>query len=718
MSQRGLTAPRSPELYAFVTSFILFALMAAPGVTWMDSGELTAAAYTLGGAHPPGHPAHTLLGKLATLLPFGEIAFRVSLLSAVTMAAAVAGVVALSRALLATELVAACVAAALVTLSPVTQLNATRAEVYAPVAALLVWAMAATVRFARAAAADDADADGRLVLAAAGACGLAAAFHPVIAAVTAVPMIVTLAWHARHRLTRLAPAAVGLGLLGLFCYAYLPLRANAAHPPTLMWGEPAAPAALYKLLTGSAYQGNFAVAGAPARFAELMLLVGEGMGLTILFGGLLGLMFATLSGLRAAGVIAASAFLVVAGASTQRYFNPDMPGYVLPALMMLAVGLVPLTGAVIRMLPRDENEPRAARWHHGVAALVLLPLVAIGLLGHVVRAEDGGFRRNDDATRWFSQTVDQLPPGPALYFADGDPTLFAAQYEHFVAGGRPDVAIANHELLRDRWFLDQVRRQRPELDSRGLDDKRGHVAERLARRNVARFPVAGDDFTIAGLLGRPLGRAYQYSTTPPATLPPAPPPLQFSGYVGRRVAGRIALTRTHFELSAQRFDQAVVAAGLDDRFAADAEQLKRATASPRRPPLLVAVERASPPRDNLFLFEPWQLQLAGDEIAWRAGLKATPAKLPATAPFERRLHRAYTALLSRRATLAGLPIARDSLRAAKQTALLLLRTGMAFCQGHDTASAAALWQQAYKLEPGRKPAAAVLQQLGRCNAGN
>ena len=53
-----------------------------PGIYWKDAGEFCIAARFLGITHPPGSPLYVCLGKLFCLLPFGEIAFRVSLLSA------------------------------------------------------------------------------------------------------------------------------------------------------------------------------------------------------------------------------------------------------------------------------------------------------------------------------------------------------------------------------------------------------------------------------------------------------------------------------------------------------------------------------------------------------------------------------------------------------------------------------------------------------------
>ncbi len=66
----------------FFISFVVYLKTLCPTVYVGDSGELIAAVYTLGIAHPPGYPLYCLLGKLFTFLPFGSIAFRVNLMSA------------------------------------------------------------------------------------------------------------------------------------------------------------------------------------------------------------------------------------------------------------------------------------------------------------------------------------------------------------------------------------------------------------------------------------------------------------------------------------------------------------------------------------------------------------------------------------------------------------------------------------------------------------
>lgn len=63
-------------------AFIIYLITLCPTVYVGDSGELTAAAYTLGIAHPPGYPLLCLIGKIFTWIPLGNIALRINLLSA------------------------------------------------------------------------------------------------------------------------------------------------------------------------------------------------------------------------------------------------------------------------------------------------------------------------------------------------------------------------------------------------------------------------------------------------------------------------------------------------------------------------------------------------------------------------------------------------------------------------------------------------------------
>jgi hypothetical protein len=66
---------------AAAVGFALLVAHLAPGLYLRDSGELTTAAWSLGVAHETGFPLFCLLGKLASLVPLGEVATRLAALS-------------------------------------------------------------------------------------------------------------------------------------------------------------------------------------------------------------------------------------------------------------------------------------------------------------------------------------------------------------------------------------------------------------------------------------------------------------------------------------------------------------------------------------------------------------------------------------------------------------------------------------------------------------
>jgi hypothetical protein len=73
---------KTREAVLFAAAFGVYMLALCPMVYVGDSGLFSAAAFSLGSAHPPGYPLYVLVGKLFTLLPFGNIAFKVNAASA------------------------------------------------------------------------------------------------------------------------------------------------------------------------------------------------------------------------------------------------------------------------------------------------------------------------------------------------------------------------------------------------------------------------------------------------------------------------------------------------------------------------------------------------------------------------------------------------------------------------------------------------------------
>jgi tetratricopeptide (TPR) repeat protein len=72
-------------------AFLVYALTLAPSVTLEDSGELVTAAHGWGVPHPPGYPTWTILtGFFLRIFPFGNMAWRAALASAIFGATACA----------------------------------------------------------------------------------------------------------------------------------------------------------------------------------------------------------------------------------------------------------------------------------------------------------------------------------------------------------------------------------------------------------------------------------------------------------------------------------------------------------------------------------------------------------------------------------------------------------------------------------------------------
>ena len=78
--------------FSFLTALIVYTLTLEPSASFWDSGEFIASAYKLQVVHQPGAPLYLMLGKVFSLLAFGDtsrIAFWINMCSAVASAATI-----------------------------------------------------------------------------------------------------------------------------------------------------------------------------------------------------------------------------------------------------------------------------------------------------------------------------------------------------------------------------------------------------------------------------------------------------------------------------------------------------------------------------------------------------------------------------------------------------------------------------------------------------
>jgi len=431
---------------------VLYWLTAARDFVLGDTPELMTAAITLGVPHPPGYPLFTMLAHLFSLWPGGAVPFRVNLLSAACGTGTVALVYLTALRVCGSRAASACAALVLAG-SPLFWKWSLVAEVF-PLNNLLAAAMiyALVVWYER---------PERMGFLAAGAffSGLALANQQTI--VLLGPAVLFVVWRRRDALLRgrwqtIAPTSLAF-LLGLLPYAYLPWA--AARHPLWNWGDASSAANFIAVVTrqhfGSGqlinspkYQG-----GSPA---DRIVALGASFGL---LAGLLVVAGAVQAWRRARWYFWFSALaFAFAGPIFAAYANMDLSvplsKYVLERFYLLPqVVLAPLMAFGVMLAA--ELAPRA-RW---LAPTAVLLAVLGGVIANYREIDQS---RNHVARRFAEDIFATLAPGSILA-VDGDEVIMPLAYLQDVEGCRRDVALVIMPLLHTDWYVEQVRRQFPNL---------------------------------------------------------------------------------------------------------------------------------------------------------------------------------------------------------------------------------------------------------------
>jgi tetratricopeptide (TPR) repeat protein len=452
---------------------------------WRDTGEMTVAAATLGVAHPTGYPLYVLLARLASLIPLGNPAYRLNLLSAVAGSAACAALFAALRPKRGTF--AALAAALCLAFNPSFWAVSQVSEMYS------LWVLSAIALIALAARLSE-DPSERLWPAFCFSCGLllgnrldlillapgllwlalswrpggtreqnlwlgfALFAAPAAAALSgsnlpaAVLIAATMLLRARgDGAARRLTWGVGAGLAGLSVYLYLPVR--SATGPFLDWNHPASFPNFLDSLLRTRYGGtldlisrNYATG---ALFADNLRLWGAH--LWDAFGPLLALgAWGAFSDARehrgrfygrlAAWWWAGPVFLFLANMPP----NPHAAAIIDPHYLLSDAVLLFWLAQGIGAFPR-----RAAAL--AAAAALAWPLAR----GVPARME----RRAQFQSFDFAANVFRAAPPGAVIVAKKDVQLYALWHYQTVAGRRPDLRVVSQGLSGSSWYQNGWRRR-------------------------------------------------------------------------------------------------------------------------------------------------------------------------------------------------------------------------------------------------------------------
>ncbi len=495
----------------FLFPFFVYLDTLAPSITWRhdgaDGGDLIAAAYTLGIPHPTGYPLYVLLARLFTFLPWGDIAYRVNLMSVFFAATTVPLVYLASSILLAPTVeteerlalstakgwsdriaapVASVTAALAFAFSPVFWSQAVIAEVYTLNAFFVALAIHLLLHCGRTRTFSNGP---RLFYSLAFFYGLSLGNHLSMLLLLPAGLFLALRGECgRFLKPKTLVAASAFCLLGLSVYLYLPLRA-AQHPP-INWGDPHTGLGFSWLVTARLYR-HFVFAlpwkYIPARVSAWSALLVQQFGWWGLFLGLIGLGFwgdkdRTFCGFSVVFVVSSSIYAI-------GYNTTDSYVYLIPSFLIMALWLG--KGVHCVLIALRELFVRIARTVKPSSIFFLLSSGASLLLPLSSLANNyGALNLNSDQTASdYGAGVLGALPANAIVIADTDPHTFALWYFHYAEGVRADVAVLNATLLQYDWYREGIRRLYPHLAIPNLGSELMSPAVELIGSNIGKYPI-------------------------------------------------------------------------------------------------------------------------------------------------------------------------------------------------------------------------------------
>jgi hypothetical protein len=453
-----------------VAALMLYLSTAAPSLTWAhsgsDGGDLISAALTNGVAHPPGYPTYVTIGQLVARVPFGDMAYGFTVLSAVSMALA-AGFTTLSILTLSRQPLVAIVTGLFFATAPMVWGQATIAEVHALNAAFvaaIVYLITPLV-FRR-----ESVSLLRITLA---AWLWGVAFGNSVTVAALAPLLIVAWWRSRQSKAWLPLLAFAIGLS---VYLLIPLR-TAAHP-FVNWGDATTLDRFFALISAELYRG-YALSTGPqellariAAFAQLLVMQYGWLGVGL---GLIGVYHALISSNRSWRWLALTIALYLLFALS--YNTPDSALYLIPVWMF---GVWSLARGMQSVIIWAGGHLRRVQ-----PALLLLLIFLFGPVLNVITQFPAMNLRDDHAAVDFANRVFDTTPPSAIIITGSDGHTFALWYHRLSTGARPDLAVVDRRAAGYAWYASMLAAQgaAPQLPEYDPSDS---WLDRLAALNPGR----------------------------------------------------------------------------------------------------------------------------------------------------------------------------------------------------------------------------------------
>jgi hypothetical protein len=509
----------------FIMTFSIYLLTMCPTIYWEDSAAFSAAHSVLGIPHSPGFPVYVLLGRIFSLVPIENRAFRSNLMSTFWGSLSLVILYLLMLELFkktnlndSTLQLPIVTGVAFLGFSSAFWLQTIRAEVYT---LNIFFTLALIFLLVKSSQKKDANWCFRILILFSFVLGFSFANHPLLM-ITLMPafLIFSLINDLKNFL-KLKKIMVLLSffLLGISLYIFLPIRASLA--PAINWGKPDSLANLFSYLTRSSQStATTTSSNAPYlnRFLFNLSFPVTQFGLGFFWLGVVGA-YVMLKESKRFFIFAFLLFifnlLTATWATDFSLRNYDLLGYLLPSLSIFAiwfaVGISFFCESILKVGRVASQGTRNPTYIFKVSFYGLILLLPIYQMS---RNFDQCNKRSDV---WAYQYADQILKSvkkDALILAGDDNTLTTLWYLNHAEKKRPDVKIISSSALSQKSYRDQLRKQYQEVRLPKIKlESSQKIASDLCQLNTDEMPIYCQYYTSDTVFAHhllPAGYIFEY----------------------------------------------------------------------------------------------------------------------------------------------------------------------------------------------------------------
>jgi Protein of unknown function (DUF2723) len=449
----------------FVIAFGVFLRTLLPADGFWDTAEAQTVPHTLSIFHPTGFPTYAMLGWLWSQIPLGDVAWRMNAFSAICIALS-AGLVVLITGHLIDErnprlrATAAAIAGGVFAFAEETWAIAVRADVHALntfFVALLVWLLFCW----RAAEWRGASHAGRWLMTAALVFGIALGNHPLVGLMAfGIAAWLFVVDPGIWRRWRLVAGCIGLLVLGLATYLYIPIRALTPPEPPLFYARPNTLDRIRYLVLAEQFHGLLDFSNVLGSFGSRWPDAAGVLGRQYLGPGwVVAAIGAATLAVRHLGAFFFLGLIVAADVVYSMNFNDgDINRYYVPAIVattpLIGVGVAMIVGAIARATAQTSRHVTgiAGRRRLASSAAVMAVSFALALpVGTlVVNYQPADESDNRVADQWVASVYDVLPENAVIisWWSYSTPLW----YHRWILGERPDVTIIDERNILDDGY--------------------------------------------------------------------------------------------------------------------------------------------------------------------------------------------------------------------------------------------------------------------------